>query len=39
VDPSGTVATRSGGFFESTYGYVQTSESVSKGVHSWYDVV
>jgi len=33
VDPSGTVATTTGGDY--TYGYIQTTEAVSKGVHTW----
>jgi len=32
VDPSGTVATKTG---EETYGYIQTAQAVSEGVHTW----
>jgi len=32
VDPSGTVATKTG---TNTFGYIQTTEAVSKGVHTW----
>jgi len=33
VDPSGTVATKTDE--HGSYGYVQTTEAVSKGVHTW----
>jgi len=33
VDPSGTVATKSDK--DGGYGYIQTTEAVSKGVHTW----
>jgi len=33
VDPSGTVATKEGGL--DAFGYIQTTEAVSNGVHTW----
>jgi len=36
VDPSGTVATRTDDDGdEEFYGYIQTTEAVSEGVHTW----
>jgi len=30
VDPSGTIATKTG-----DWGYIQTTEAISKGVYTW----
>jgi len=32
VDPSGTIATKTGA---GVYGYIQTTEAISKGVYTW----